>query len=64
VDLFRKDIMQEAFAESDMVNWLTYPTELGHVPDKIELMQVLTIDHLPSNSPDTISTKLPIYLAR
>lgn len=31
---------QKCFAESDMVNWLVYPTELGRVPDKIELMNV------------------------
>lgn len=35
---------QEAFAESDMVNWLIYPTELGRVPDEIELMKVVSID--------------------
>jgi hypothetical protein len=28
---------KESFAQSDLVNWLTYPTELGHVPDAIEL---------------------------
>lgn len=33
---------QEAFAESAMVGWLVYPTELGQVPDEIELMKVLT----------------------
>jgi hypothetical protein len=32
---------QEAFAESDMINWLLYPTELGRVPDEIELMKVV-----------------------
>ncbi|QAA33363.1 hypothetical protein [Clostridium manihotivorum] len=31
---------QEYFAEADMVNWLVYPTELGRVPDKIELMEI------------------------
>jgi hypothetical protein len=35
---------QEAFAESDMVNWLVYPTELARVPDDIELMKIATID--------------------
>jgi len=35
---------QEAFAESDMVNWLVYPTELAQVPDEIELMKVVSID--------------------
>jgi hypothetical protein len=32
---------QEAFAESEMVNWLIYPTELGRVPDEIELMAIV-----------------------
>jgi hypothetical protein len=35
---------QAAFAEADMVDWLTFPTELGRVPDKIELMKVVSVD--------------------
>lgn len=35
---------QKAFAESNMVDWLVYPTELGRVPDEIELMKVVPID--------------------
>lgn len=35
---------QAAFAESDMVHWLTYPTGLGCIPDEIELMKVVEID--------------------
>jgi hypothetical protein len=35
---------QEAFAESNMVDWLAYPTELGRAPDEIELMKVETRD--------------------
>jgi hypothetical protein len=35
---------QTALAESDMVSWLIYPTELGCAPDEIELMHVATID--------------------
>lgn len=35
---------QKAFAESNMVNWLIYPTELGRVPDKIELMNVFDVE--------------------
>lgn len=35
---------QEALAESDMVHWLTFPTELARVPDEIELMAVVPID--------------------
>lgn len=32
---------QAAFAESNMVNWLSFPSELGRVPDEIELMEVI-----------------------
>lgn len=35
---------QKAFAESNMVNWLIFPTELNRVPDDIELMKVVTVD--------------------
>ena len=35
---------QAALAESDMVNWLTFPGELGRAPDEIELMHVATFD--------------------
>jgi hypothetical protein len=35
---------QSALAESDLVNWLTFPTELGRVPDEIELMKVVPVD--------------------
>lgn len=35
---------QEAFAESHMVEWLVYPTELGRAPDEIELMAVFAVD--------------------
>jgi hypothetical protein len=38
---------QEAFAEGEIVQWLTYPTELGRVPDEIELMAVITEDMGP-----------------
>jgi len=31
---------QKSFAESNMVEWLVYPTELGRMPDEIELMNV------------------------
>ncbi|GAE87316.1 hypothetical protein [Acetivibrio straminisolvens] len=31
---------QKCFAESNMVDWLVYPTELGRVPDEIELMNI------------------------
>jgi len=35
---------QKSFAESNMVEWLVYPTELGRMPDEIELMNVFDID--------------------
>jgi hypothetical protein len=35
---------QEAFARSEMVNWLVYPTELGRAPNDIELMKVVDLD--------------------
>ena len=41
-DLFPPEFKkQEAFAESEMVYWLIYPTELGRAPDQIELMKVI-----------------------
>jgi hypothetical protein len=41
---------QDAFAESEMVNWLIFPTELGRAPDEIELMKVISID-TPDDGP-------------
>jgi hypothetical protein len=39
-DLFPQEFAtQQSFAESDMVQWLTYPTELGRTPHEIELME-------------------------
>lgn len=35
---------QEAFAESELVGWLTHPEELGQIPDAIELAKVVTIE--------------------
>lgn len=34
----------DAFAAAHMVNWLLYPSELGHEPDAIEQMEVFTRD--------------------
>jgi hypothetical protein len=34
---------QEAFARSELVHWLTYPTELGCVPDEIRLLKKVAI---------------------
>lgn len=36
---------QEALSRSNMVNWLVYPTELGRTPDKIELLDIVTINY-------------------
>ena len=35
---------QELLAESDLVNWLVFPTELGVKPDSVELMKVVQVD--------------------
>ncbi|MFC1834941.1 hypothetical protein ACFL2Q_09425 [Thermodesulfobacteriota bacterium] len=40
---------QEAFARCAMVLWLVYPTELGRVPDDIELMKVVSRDSKDSD---------------
>lgn len=39
------DVPQEAIARSDMVRWLSYPTELGSAPDKIELLGEFTFNN-------------------
>ena len=36
---------QTDLSKSDMVNWLTFPTELARVPTKIELIKVFTIEY-------------------
>ena len=38
---------QKALAESAMVKWLVYPTELGSPPDDLELMKVVAEDFGP-----------------
>jgi hypothetical protein len=41
LELFPEEyVSQEKFAESNMVDWLCYPTELGREPDEIELMNI------------------------
>lgn len=40
----RRFATQEALAESNMVDWLIYPTELGRVPHEIELMETFDSD--------------------
>ncbi len=37
-NIYLKDVSQEQIAKSDMIRWLSYPTELGSAPDKIELL--------------------------
>ncbi len=37
-NIYLKNITQEKIAMSDMVRWLSFPTELGSIPDKIELL--------------------------
>ena len=38
-NLFPQELANEEYlAKSDLVHWLTYPTELGKVPDKIEYL--------------------------
>ncbi|MDQ5825379.1 MAG: hypothetical protein M3441_14395 [Chloroflexota bacterium] len=45
LDLFPERFRtQEALAEANMVDWLTYPTELASAPDEIELMKVVSED--------------------
>jgi hypothetical protein len=40
----KSELQQSKLAESDMVNWLTFPTELGRAPDHIELMKTVELD--------------------
>jgi hypothetical protein len=45
LDLFpERFASQEAFAEANMVEWLTYPTELGRTPHEIQLMTTFEDD--------------------
>jgi hypothetical protein len=37
----REFLTQQAFAESEMVDWLIYPTELGRAPHEIELLRTV-----------------------
>lgn len=47
-DLFPTlQLTQAKLAESNMVGWLAYPTELGRAPDHIELMKVIEQDAGP-----------------
>ncbi len=36
----KRYLNQSAFSESEMINWLTYPNELGRPPDDIALLKV------------------------
>ncbi|MBI5361789.1 MAG: hypothetical protein HZA53_01335 [Planctomycetes bacterium] len=40
----KSEAQQAKLAESDMVNWLAFPTELGRAPHHIELMNTVEID--------------------
>ncbi|HVY30928.1 MAG TPA: hypothetical protein VHB79_30420 [Polyangiaceae bacterium] len=44
---------QAKFAESEMVRWLVYPTELARAPDHIELMKTMDADLGPDDSAAT-----------
>jgi len=35
---------QMALAESDLIHWLSYPSELGREPDEIQFMDTFTVD--------------------
>jgi len=46
INLFPKKFLnQEDLARSSMVKWLVYPTELGKMPNEIELLEVKTIQY-------------------
>ena len=39
LDLYPKELINEEYlAKSDLINWLSYPTELGKMPNEIELI--------------------------
>ena len=45
VDQFPKEwYTEESGAESYLVNWLEFPTELGRSPDEISMMKIVTIE--------------------
>lgn len=49
-DLFPRELRTgEAFAESAMVRWLAFPTELNRVPDDIELMKIVSFNAGPED---------------
>jgi hypothetical protein len=39
-----RDRTQEALAEAELVEWLTYPAELGRPPDEIRFAEVITAE--------------------
>ena len=41
---YLNDVSQEMIAKSEMIRWLCYPTELGSIPDKIELLGSFTFN--------------------
>lgn len=44
----RRYATQKALAQFDMVQWLTFSTELGRVPDEIQLMMAMLTCHRPA----------------
>lgn len=45
LELFpKKHLTQDELAEAEMVEWLTFPTELGRAPDEIELMRRVPVE--------------------
>jgi hypothetical protein len=53
MDLFPAEFATNAaLAESQMVNWLIFPTELGRAPDEIELMSIVAADRVGGSPQD------------
>jgi hypothetical protein len=52
---------QEMLAESDLVNWLIYPTELGVAPDEIELGKKIKASSEPGGSAEYFVFRFRTY---
>ena len=44
-NVYLNDVSQESIAKSNMIRWLKCPTELGDIPDKIELLGEFTYNN-------------------
>ena len=44
-NIYLNDVSQESIAKSNMIRWLKCPTELGDIPDKIELLGEFTYNN-------------------